>query len=295
LRLTNVGDHPRSYGFPEQHPPMHSFLGVPIVIDGEAYGNLYLTEKEGGEFDEVDEESVIILADWAAIAIANARSVARDRLRRTMEASERERKFWARELHDETLQGLAALRVLLGSALRVGTPEAMARAMTQATDELGGEIENLRGLITELRPAALDQLGLMAAIEALTERATATAGLEINTEFAPAETWARERLDPELERTTYRLVQEALTNVVKHARAERVDLKVSMNGDAVTVTVRDDGIGFDSATTSEGFGLVGMRERLELIGGRVDISSAPGQGTEVRAELPVPSQSRPVV
>ncbi len=295
LRLTNVGDHPRSYGFPEQHPPMRSFLGVPIVIGGEAYGNLYLTEKEGGEFDEVDEESVIVLADWAAIAIANARSVARDRLRRTMEASERERKFWARELHDETLQGLAALRVLLGSALRVGTPEAMARAMTQATDELGGEIENLRGLITELRPAALDQLGLMAAIEALTERAAATAGLEINTEFEPPETWARERLDPELERTTYRLVQEALTNVVKHARAERVDLQVSMNGDAVAVTVRDDGIGFDSATTSEGFGLVGMRERLELIGGRVDISSAPGQGTEVRAELPVPSQSRPVV
>ena len=295
LRLTNVGDHPRSYGFPEQHPPMRSFLGVPIVIGGKAYGNLYLTEKEGGEFDEVDEESVIVLADWAAIAIANARSVARDRLRRTMEASERERKFWARELHDETLQGLAALRVLLGSALRVGTPEAMTRAMTQATDELGGEIEKLRGLITELRPAALDQLGLMAAIEALTERAAATAGLEINTAFAPPEIWARERLDPELERTTYRLVQEALTNVVKHARAERVDLHVSMNGDAVTVTVRDDGIGFDSATTSEGFGLVGMRERLELIGGRVDISSAPGQGTEVRAELPVPSQSRPVV
>ena len=145
LRLTNVSDHPRSYGFPEHHPPMRSFLGVPIVIGGEAFGNLYLTEKEGGDFDEVDEESVIILADWAAIAIANARSVARDRLRRTMEASERERKFWARELHDETLQGLAALRVLLGSALRVGTPEAMTRAMTQATDELGGEIDNLRG------------------------------------------------------------------------------------------------------------------------------------------------------
>jgi two-component system, NarL family, sensor histidine kinase DevS len=287
LRLTNVSDHPRSYGFPAHHPPMGSFLGVPILIGGEAFGNLYLTEKEGGDFNEVDEESVIILAEWAAIAIANARSVARDRLRRTMEASERERKFWARELHDETLQGLAALRVLLGSGLRVGTPEAMARAITQATDELGGEIDKLRALITELRPAALDELGLMAAIEALTERSAVTAGLDIKTEFAIPETWGRERLDPELESTLYRLVQEALTNVVKHARAERVDLLVSMNGHAVTVSVRDDGVGFDPATTSEGFGLVGMRERLELVGGHVQVSSAPGQGTEVRAELPV--------
>jgi two-component system, NarL family, sensor histidine kinase DevS len=287
LRLTNVSDHPRSYGFPEHHPPMRSFLGVPILIGGEAFGNLYLTEKEGGDFNEVDEESVMILAEWAAIAIANARSVARDRLRRTMDASERERKFWARELHDETLQGLAALRVLLGSGLRVGTPEAMARAITQATDELGGEIDKLRALITELRPAALDELGLMAAIEALTERSAVTAGLDIKTEFAIPETWGRERLDPELESTLYRLVQEALTNVVKHARAERVDLKVSMDGDAVTVSVRDDGVGFDPATMSEGFGLVGMRERLELIGGHVQVSSAPGQGTEVRAELPV--------
>jgi signal transduction histidine kinase len=266
---------------------MRSFLGVPIVIGGEAYGNLYLTEKEGGDFDEVDEESVIILAEWAAVAIANARSVARDRLRRTMEASERERKFWARELHDETLQGLAALRVLLGSALRVGTPEAMSGAIDQATDELGGEIDKLRALITELRPAALDELGLMAAIEALTERSATTAGLDIKTDFALPETWGRERLDPELESTVYRLVQEALTNVVKHARAERVDLKVSMDGGAVTVSVCDDGVGFDPATTSEGFGLVGMRERLELIGGHVQVSSAPGQGTEVRAELPV--------
>jgi signal transduction histidine kinase len=287
LRLKNVSDHPRSYGFPEHHPPMGSFLGVPILIGGKAFGNLYLTEKEGGDFDEVDEESVIILAEWAAVAIANARSVARDRLRRTMEASERERKFWARELHDETLQGLAALRVLLGSALRVGTPEAMSGAIDQAPDELGGEIDKLRALITELRPAALDELGLMAAIEALTERSATTGGLDIKTDFALPETWGRERLDPEVESTVYRLVQEALTNVVKHARAERVDLKVSMDGDAVTVSVRDDGVGFDPATTSEGFGLVGMRERLELIGGHVQVSSAPEQGTEVRAELPV--------
>jgi two-component system, NarL family, sensor histidine kinase DevS len=294
LRLTNVGDHSRSYGFPDHHPPMTSFLGVPILIGGEAYGNLYLTEKEGGAFDEVDEESVVVLADWAGIAIANARSVAQDRLRRTMEASERERKHWARELHDETLQGLAALRVLLGSALRVGTSEAMSRAIGQATDELGDEIDKLRSLITELRPAALDELGLLPAIEALVERSATTAGLDIHTEFAIPQAGDGGRLDPELESTIYRLVQEALTNVVKHARAERVDVRLFANGGGVTVTVRDDGIGFDATTTSEGFGLVGMRERLELVGGRLQVSSAPGRGTEVRADLAPSSPPDPV-
>ena len=141
LRLANVADHPRSFGFPEHHPPMSTFLGVPILIRDRAYGNLYLTEKEGGdEFDEFDEESVIVLADWAAIAVDNARSIAEDRLHRTMEASERERKHWARELHDETLQGLGALRLLLASALRRGTPEALTEAVRDAVEELFGEI-----------------------------------------------------------------------------------------------------------------------------------------------------------
>jgi signal transduction histidine kinase len=234
-----------------------------------------------------------VLADWAAIAIANARSVAQDRLRRTMEASERERKHWARELHDETLQGLAALRVLLGSALRVGTPEAMSQAIEQATDELGDEIDKLRSLITELRPAALDELGLLPAIEALVERSATTAGLEIHTELALPRAGGPGRLDPELESAVYRLVQEALTNVVKHARAEHVDVQLVANGDTVTVRVKDDGIGFDPASTSEGFGLVGMRERLELIGGQLQVSSATGQGTDVRADLVLSGGSNP--
>src|SRR5215217_1849313 len=136
LRLSNVADHPRSYGFPQNHPPMGTFLGLPIMIRGQAYGNLYLTEKGDGEFDEVDEESVVILAEWAAIAIENARSIAADRLRRTLEASERERKYWARELHDETLQGLGALRLVLASALRRGTPETLTQAVNEAVDEL---------------------------------------------------------------------------------------------------------------------------------------------------------------
>ncbi len=290
LRLAKVGDHASSYGFPKHHPPMNTFLGVPIIIRGEAYGNLYLTEKEGGQqFSSDDEESVIVLADWAAIAIDNARSIAEDRLRRTMEASERERKYWARELHDETLQGLAALRLLLASALRRGTPEALTTAVQEAVHELVAEIDKLRGLITELRPAALDELGLAAAIEALAERGSATGGLEIHGEvsLSQGKEGAGARLSPELESTIYRLVQEALTNVIKHARAERADIRVVRDDDRVTVEVRDDGSGFDPELEPPGFGLLGMRERLELAGGRLEISSAPGRGTELRAELPL--------
>ena len=290
LRLSKVGEHPSSYGFPEHHPPMNTFLGVPILIRGEAFGNLYLTEKQDGEFTEMDEESVVVLADWAAIAIDNARSVAEDRLLRTMDASERERKFWARELHDETLQGLGAIRLLLGSALRQGTPDALTRAVREAVDELIAEIDKLRGLITELRPAALDELGLPAAIEALAERSAITGGLVIHgrVSLGNEEGGGVVRLDPPLESTIYRLVQEALTNVVKHARAERVDLEVSADDDVVTIEVSDDGVGFDQTLRPPGFGLVGMRERLEMIGGTIQISSAPGGGTRLRAQLPIP-------
>jgi signal transduction histidine kinase len=296
LRLANVSDHARSYGFPEHHPPMSTFLGVPILIRGQAYGNLYLTEKDSGEFDERDEESVVVLADWAAIAIENARSVAEDRLRRTMEASERERKFWARELHDETLQGLGALRLLLGSALRQGTREALTDAVHDAIEELLAEIDKLRALITELRPAALDELGLTAAIEALAERSATTGGLEIRGEVALAQAAGESggRLSPELESTIYRLVQEALTNVIKHGRAERVEIEVRAEPDRVTVEVQDDGVGFDPALTPPGFGLIGMRERLELAGGSLDLTSAPGRGTTLRADLPLSHEASAV-
>ena len=287
LRLSNVADHPRSYGFPQNHPPMGTFLGLPIMIRGQAYGNLYLTEKGDGEFDEVDEESVVILAEWAAIAIENARSIAADRLRRTLEASERERKYWARELHDETLQGLGALRLVLASALRRGTPEALTDAVGEAVDQLLAEIEKLRSLITDLRPAALDELGLPAAIEALAERSSATGGLEIKGEVTLTDPEGDGQLGPELENTIYRLMQEALTNVVKHARAEHAEINVAADSEVVTIEVRDDGAGFDPEAQSAGFGLLGMRERLELVGGKVEIESAPGQGTTLRAEVPI--------
>jgi len=287
LRLHDLNDHPRSYGFPPHHPPMRSFLGVPIVVRGRAWGNLYLTDKRGGDFEPADEEAAVILADWAAVAIDNAGRFEQQRLRDTLASAEQERRRWARELHDETLQGLGALQMLLSSALRRSDPAQVEAAVRAAVGEIGTEIEKLRTLITELRPAALDELGLQPALESLADRVAAVEGIVVSTDVALDDDATGEagRLAPELETALYRLVQEALTNVVKHARAERVEVTVRTRDGRVELTVRDDGRGFDPDAPHTGFGLLGMQERVVLAGGSLELSSAPGGGTTVRATL----------
>jgi signal transduction histidine kinase len=459
LRLRDVGQHPSSYGFPVGHPQMRSFLGVPVAIRGKVWGNLYLTEKEGGEFTASDEEAVVILAEWAAIAIENSRlyetserrrrelekafrgleatrdvavaiggeialehvlelivkrgralvnarslvimlregeelvvhasaghvdevrgarisiaestsgqvlerrrperitdvasrlrigpeqfgvsdpqtallvpmvyrgnavgilaafdrgqesdvftqddeqmlrtfaasaatavalaqSVQADRLRSSLAAADAERRHWARELHDETLQGLGGLRVLLSSALRRGDPERAQQAMREAVEHIEREIENLRAIISELRPAALDELGLRTAIEALLDRHREQSGCVVESELTlPSPGAGEARLDAEIESTVYRLVQEALTNVAKHSRAETVRVAVVESDGELLIEVRDDGAGFDPENAGGGFGLAGMHERVGLAGGTLDISSGE-HGTVVRASLP---------
>ncbi len=457
LRLHDLRTHPRSYGFPANHPPMRSFLGVPVRIRGNAWGNLYLTDKQGGDFDVRDEQTAVILADWAAVAIENAnlyqrlqrrrdaleqvvqgleattaiaravgaetqlervlelivkrgralvdaramvillrdgeelevaacageaepgvvgrripvedstsgavlhgtrperirdvasrlrispdrlgvadahtallvplefrsrglgvlvafdrigaerefgaeqeqlllafaasaatavataQTVEHERLRESMASAEQERRRWARELHDETLQGLAGFQVLLSSALRRSDPESLQQAVRTAVEQIGTEIEKLRMLITELRPAALDELGLQPAIESLASRVAAVEGLEVETDVSLGRDG--ERLAPELETAVYRLVQEALTNVVKHAGANRVTIEIVASDAHVDVTIGDDGAGFDTAAPREGFGITGMRERVGLAHGTLAIASAPGEGTTVSASL----------
>jgi signal transduction histidine kinase len=287
LRLHDLREHPRSYGFPAHHPPMRTFLGVPIVVRGRAWGNLYLTDKrDGDDFDAADQEAAVILADWAAVAIDNAGRFEQQRLRDTMASAEQERRRWARELHDETLQGLGGLQVLLSSALRRSEPEQVATAVRAAVGEIGTEIEKLRTLITELRPAALDELGLQPALESLADRVAAVEGVVVTTDVELGDAaGAAGRLSPELETAVYRLVQEALTNVVKHARAERVEVVVRAGGGRVELTVSDDGRGFDPGVPHSGFGLIGMQERVVLAGGSLELRSAPGEGTTVHATL----------
>ncbi len=445
LRLPDVGAHPRSYGFPPNHPGMETFLGTPVLVRGEAWGNLYLTEKDGGaEFDETDEQVVVVLAAWSGVAIENARlyegldrraaelgkamggleaaadlartvsvaialdelleliakrgrgvvaarrsmvllsdgselevvaaagedpesvvghrvsdgeawlndlqadvpdlrglptlvsplelrgrprgllvaigarngdfdaddervfnsfaasaattivtvqAVEAEKLQLSIEASERERHRWARELHDETLQELGALRVLLEAS---GGSGLSADERQLAIDHVDRGIRNLQGLITELRPASLDELGAGAAVEALARQSSLRFGVEIDVDVDLADAGGEgpARLPAELEATIYRLVQEATNNAIKHGEPDRISVTVSRAGTTVDVHVTDDGKGFDPDTAERSFGLVGMEERVTLSGGRLEIESAPGRGTEVRAQLLLPDPAR---
>lgn len=454
LRLDDVGDHPRSFGFPVGHPPMRSFLGVPVIIRGQPWGNLYLTDKDGGQaFDDSDEEAIVLLAAWAAIAIDNARAYQREQerrieleqavqgleattaiaralggetdldrileliakraralidarsvlillrdgdelvvrsmagalpgaitgmrlpvdgsfggevlrsgrperssdvgarlrfglarridaraalfvplvfhgralgvlevfdrhddedfseaderlllgfaasaatavataqsaahkaLRRSLQSSERERQRWARELHDETLQQLAGLKLLLALARRDGQIDRAMAAMTTAIAQLDMSIGDLRRLITDLRPAALDDLGLEPALEGLVERAAHTAGLQITLDVTLSGT----RPPAEVEDAAYRIVQEALTNVMKHAAASRVDIEVREAEGLLELSVTDDGTGFAPGRASDGFGLLGIRERVELLAGQLELKPAERGGTVIRVQLP---------
>ncbi len=257
----------------------------PLSFRGDRFGVLAVVDRlgdDGPTFDEEDYDLVESIAASAATAVITAQSIARDRLRDTMAADEEARRRWARELHDETLQGLGGLRVLLSSALRTGSDDTLRDAVTEAVEQTKVEIDSLRNLITELRPAALDELGLEPALEHLAER-SAGHGLSVETKFAlPSE----QRLAPELESTIYRVVQEALTNVAKHADADRVRVEVERTNGTVTVLVEDDGTGFDPDQPGSGLGLVGMRERIELAGGALTIDSRPAGPTRVRATVP---------
>jgi signal transduction histidine kinase len=460
LRLTDIAEDPRSVGFPPHHPPMHTFLGVPIELRGVAYGNLYLTEKEdGAAFTEDDEELVTLLAAQAAVAIENARlyesstrwsrqleslhdivrtiveetdldtmlelvcrrlrdlvgarityaalptpdgdlqvvaadsegdvfarimgkriaregskagrvlergqsaridsvfddpevdqeearrmgvrtgmlvplvvrgnaigliamhdklgvdarfseadlrlaeifaaraavavdlssRVAGETVRRVVEAQELERSRLARELHDETGQALTSILLALKGIRRADTDE-KALAAEEAVRELVVQaLQDVRALAVELRPSALDDFGLVPALERLAhtfqERSDVAATVEANLE---------KRLPPEIETALYRLVQEALTNVVKHAAASHVSIVVTRSAGGVRAVVEDDGQGFDVGSVRGGsLGLVGMRERLALLRGSLQIESALGAGTTIVAYLPLPGSPSP--
>ncbi len=219
--------------------------------------------------------------------MATAQSVEQERLRRSLRAAEEERKRWARELHDETLQGLGGLRVLLSSARRSSNPDSLHSAVETAVDQLGQEIANLRALITDLRPAALDELGLAAALEALFDRVRALHGLEVQAlvDLDWDKGRSDTRLDADVETAVYRVIQEAITNASKHGDARSVTVSVAERDHEIRFTVRDNGGGFDPSVPSSGFGLGGMRERITLTGGTLEITSSD-EGTVVTGSVP---------
>jgi signal transduction histidine kinase len=448
LRLRDLAEDPRSVGFPPGHPPMKTFLGTPIVLRGVAYGNLYLTEKEGGaDFDTDDEELVSLLSAQAAVAIENARlyesatgwsrqleslqeissalvgeldlprllqlvverlrelldarivaialpvpdglrveaiaadeindllhtvfprvskagavlqrgrservdavlddpevvqdvarrfgavtglyvplitregpigivfahdrrgrdprftnadlriaehfgeraavavdlsrRIQRDSLRRVIEGQELERRRLARELHDETGQALTS--VLLGLKA-VERADDVPAALAELRDLVVATLQDVRRLAVELRPKALDDFGLGAALERLVETFKEATGIGVEFESQLGE----QRLSSEVETTLYRIVQESLTNVAKHADAQRVSILLVRRPGVVSALVEDDGHGFTEEDESHGgIGLSGMRERLALLDGRLTVESGRGRGTSLIAEVPL--------
>jgi signal transduction histidine kinase len=211
-----------------------------------------------------------------------------ERRRQRLAAAEQERARWARELHDETLQGLAALRLGLAAQLTNADPGPITDAVAEAVAQLQDEIGALRSLIADLRPASLDDLGVEAALAGLADRAR-TRGLEVELNIDLAYEKGREanRHIDELETAIYRIVQEALTNAVKHAEARRAYVEIVEDQSTVRVTVRDDGRGFATTSRAAGFGLAGMHERVELLGGTLTVESTEGEGTSVGCAFPV--------
>jgi signal transduction histidine kinase len=455
LRLTHLGDDPRSVGFPPGHPPMDSFLGVPVMLRGVAFGNLYLTEKQDGEFTDDDQELVTLLAAQAAVAIENARlyesatrwsrqleilhetvrsvvdetdvrrllslvcervrnltqarlalaalpveggqtlrvvaadaenaelaagllghefrkdaskvgrvlerqqgaridsllddpdvdqsetralgartglyaplvahghgvgviaihdklttsgrftdgdlrlaeifagraavavelseRVARDTVRRVVAAQEEERRRLALELHDETGQALTSILLGLKAIGGAKSKEDAVRAEADVRELVVQALQDVRALAVELRPSALDDFGLGPAVERLAHTFAERSGIETT-----VETHLVTRLPPEIETTLYRVVQEALSNVVKHSAARHVSIVVAQRGARVAATIDDDGQGFDETLVrADALGLTGMRERLALVGGALEIETASGSGTTVAAHVPL--------
>jgi signal transduction histidine kinase len=452
LRLHDLSEDPRSVGFPPGHPPMRTFLGVPIRLRGVAYGNLYLTEKEAGaDFTDEDEELVTLLAAQAAVAVENARlyesattwsqqleslneiggalvselelepllnlvatrlreligarlvaialpagdalriaaadgegaaalaaiewlerdsktgrvlrrgrservdslledpdvnqdvarrlgattglyvpllardrpigvlvahdkmaadprftsadlrlaeqfavraavavdlsrRVARDALRRVVGGQELERRRLARELHDETGQALTSILLGLRTVEESGSPEEMRASASELRELVVATLQDVRRLAVQLRPKALDDFGLAPALERLVQTFAEATAIHVDLEARLGD----DRLPAEVETTLYRIVQEALTNIVKHAEASKVSILLARRSGSAMAVIEDDGQGFNPDNArAEGLGLVGMRERVELHDGRLNVESAPGSGTTLVVEVPL--------
>ncbi len=278
-------------------------LVVPLLFQGRPYGALLALDRleEGPAFTAEDERLLGAFAASAANAVATAQSAATERRRQRLAAAEAERRRWARELHDETLQSLSALRIGLSTAARSERPEALLEAFRQAIEQLEEGITNLRALITDLRPAALDELGAQAAVEALAERA-ARHGIEVDVSIDLAHERGRDgitaggradrRHAPELETAIYRIVQEALTNATKHGGARRAVVEIREESEILHLEVRDDGDGFDPTVETDGFGLLGMHERVELLDGMLRRRLRPRPRHRGARELPRPASRR---
>ena len=260
-------------------------LYVPLVAHGRGLGVLAVHDKltTSGRFTDGDLRLAEIFGARAAIAVALSERVARDTVRRVVSAQEEERRRLALELHDETGQALTSILLGLKAIGGAKTKEEAEQAEAEVRTLVVQALQDVRALAVELRPSALDDFGLGSAVERLAQTFQERSGIETT-----MQTTLETRLPPEVETVLYRVVQEALSNVVKHAEADRVSIVIGQRDGRVVATIDDDGRGFAEADVREdALGLVGMRERLALVGGTLEIESTPGAGTTVAAQVPV--------
>jgi signal transduction histidine kinase len=280
LRLERLGDHPESYGFPANHPPMTSFLGVPIRIRDDVYGNLYLTDKVGADaFSDEDEALAEALAQAAGIAIESSRL--HDQVRIISVLDDRDR--IARDLHDRVIQRIFAVGMTLQGVARMPDPTQARSRIDKAVDELDATIAEIRSTIFELGESSVPG-GLRQSIVRLCDEMAPSLGARPELSFRGAidNTVPKQTADHILA-----VVREALTNAGKYADATvyRVTLRVE---DDVVLEVSDNGTGFDhAAATTTGLGLVNLKNRAEKLNGSLDVLSTATEGTRLTWTVPI--------
>ena len=286
LRIPDIGADPRSVGFPPNHPPMTSLLGVRISGRGTVFGNIYLTDKQGAEmFDEEDERVLVVLATQAAVAVENARLYDETErkgreLQRLQVLEERER--IGKELHDGVIQSLFAVGMSLeGLASSTADAEVVQR-LEGAVEDVDHAIRDLRNYIFGLRPGILADRQLDQALTEMASEFDARTGIltVVALDGEAASVLASRAGD------VVQLAREALSNVSRHAEATTCRVSLLRGDGGLVLEIDDDGRGFDIETTTWGMGLRNLRERAESLGGMLQVESTPGEGTTVRATFP---------
>ncbi len=287
LRLDDIAADPRSAGFPPNHPVMHSLLGMPVMARGRVFGNIYLTEKQGAQaFTDEDERALRVLATQAGVAVENARLYeeaqrTQGELRRLEVLDERER--IAKELHDGVIQSLFAVGMSLQGAAALTQDENMTTRIESAVEDIDGAIRDLRNYIFGLRPGILADRQLDQALRELAAEFEERTDVVTVVEVDP--TVASELAS--IASDVVQLAREALSNVSRHAQATTCRVALRHENGGALLEIDDDGRGFELGGAHGGLGLVNLRERIDSLGGSLDIQSRAGEGTTVRATLPL--------
>jgi len=284
LRVSVIRDHPKSVGFPANHPIMIPFLGVPIRTADSQLGQIYLTKKENAlEFTEDDEKIIQMLAAYATAAIQNARL--HENTHRLAVLEERER--IGMDLHDGIIQSIFGVGLSLESALLSikEDPDDVKRRLTYSIDSLNQSIRDLRAYIMDLRPRQMGSNGLISGLKSLISEFLANTSTEVKFTYLE-----KDAINPSQARSLalFHICQEALANIAKHAKAKNVQISLWSTNERVLMEIIDDGNGFnmDEMNTSIGHGLANMQTRAHSIGGDVDITSVIDEGTTILAWVP---------